>query len=326
MDYGDVFSRAWRISWSNKWLFVLGFLAALGSGSSGGGQGFNYSFGEEQVPPSVLENADRIFALIGPVIGALICLGLILGIVMWLIRLVAQAGLISSVARLDRGETSSLGQSLSAGMSRLWSFLGLNILVYLPFWIIGAIFFGIGIFAFGAAVASALAGAGGEDLGAMAGGFALLGICVLALACLLIPLYALASVVYAFAQRGIVLQDMGVTQSIGHAWRFIRENVGDILLLIIFLIVISVIYGALVSVVLIPLGFLALGPAMLDLIAGVQLQAIDVAFAIGGAIILGIVGALLNAVFIAFRSAAVTLAYQDLLGKSPVEKSVEPAL
>lgn len=326
MDYGNVFSRAWRICWNNKYLFVLGFLAALGTGSSGGGQSFNYSFGEEQLPPGVLENADRFFALIGPVVGALLCLGLLLGIVMWLIRLVAQAGLISSTARHDRGEGSSLRESLSTGMSHLWQFLGLNVLVYLPFWIIGAVFFGIGIFAFGAAIASAVAGAGGEEFGAMSGGFAVLGACVLGLTCLLIPLYAVASVIYAFAQRAIVLQGMRVTQSVGHAWRFIRENVGDILLLIIFLVVISLVYGGLISILLIPLGFLALGPAFLNLIAGVQLQALDVAFAIGGVIILGIVGALLNAIFIAFRSAAVTLAYQDLLGKSPVEKSVEPAM
>lgn len=325
MDYGNVFSRAWRICWNNKYLFVLGFLAALGAGSSGGAPNFNYSFSEGQAPPIAPENFDRILALIGPIVGALICLGLILAIVMWLIRLAAQAGLISSVARHDRGESSSLGESLSAGLSRLWQFLGLNLLVYLPFWIVGAVFFGIGIFAFGAAVASALAGTGGEELGAMSGGFALLGLCVVALTCLLIPLFAVASVVYAFAQRAIVLQDMSVMQSVGHAWRFVRDNVGDVLLLIIFLVVISVLYSALVSIILIPLGFLALGPAVIDLISGVQLQAIDVAFAIGGAIILGIIGALLNAIFIAFRSASVTLAYQDLLGK-PVEKTVEPAL
>lgn len=324
MDYGNVFSRAWRINWNNKWLFVLGFLAALGTGSSGGGQTFNYNF-DGQAPPVAPENLDRFLGLIGPIVGGLLCIGLILAIVMWLIRLIAQAGLISSVARLDRGETSSLGESLSTGLSHLWQFLGLNILVYLPFWIIGGVFFGIGIFAFGAAIASALTGAAGEEMGALAGGFALVAVCVVALACLLIPLYVVATIVYAFAQRAIVLQGMGVTQSIGHAWRFIRDNAGDILLLIIFLIVLSLIYGAVVSIVLIPLGFLALGPAFLDLIAGVQLQAIDVAFAIGGVIILGIVGALLNAIFIAFRSAAVTLAYHDLLGK-PVEKPVKPAL
>lgn len=325
MDYGNVFSRAWRICWNNKYIFVLGFLAALGSGSSGSGQSFNYSFSEQQLPPGVLENADRIMALVGPIVGALLCLGLILGIVMWLIRLVAQAGLISTAARIDRGEASSLGQSISAGMAHLWHFVGLNILVYLPFWIIGAVSIGIGVFAFGAAVASLLTGSGGEELGALSAGFGLLGICAVALICLLVPLFAVASVIYAFAQRGLVLQDMGVTSSIGYAWRFVRDNLGEILLLIIFLIVLSVIYGALVSVILVPLGFLAFGPAVIDLFTGVQLQAIDVAFAIGGVILLGIVGALLNAVFIAFRSVVVTLAYQDMLGK-PVEKVVEPAL
>ena len=37
MDYGRVLTRAWEITWRWKILWILGFLAALGSGSGGGG-------------------------------------------------------------------------------------------------------------------------------------------------------------------------------------------------------------------------------------------------------------------------------------------------
>lgn len=317
MDYGKLFSRAWRLCWNNKYLFALGFLAALGSGGSGGGgQGFNYSFSGEELPPGIMQNAERLLALAGPVVAILLCAGLILGLVLWLVRLVAQAGLISSAARLDRGETSSFGQSFSAGTGHLPRFVGLNILVYLPFWIIAGVSAGVGLLAFGAAVASAISGQAGQDLGALPAGFALVGICVFALICLLAPLFAVASIVYAFAQRGIVLQDMGVTQSMGHGWRFVRDNVGEILLLIVFLIVLSILFGAVVGVLLIPLSFLAFGPALLNLLSGGQLQLVDAAFAFGGILIVGLLGALLNSVFVAYRSVTVTLAYQDLLGKA----------
>lgn len=315
MDYSDLFTRAWRICWNNKYIFVLGFLAALGSGGSGGGQGFNANFSGGELPPGVLENADRILALMGPILAVLACVGLVLGLVLWLIRLVAQAGLISTAARLDRGEKSSLGQSFSAGTAHLPRFLGLNILIYLPFWIIGIVSIALGIFAFGAAAASVLAGNGGPELGALPAGFGLLGLCAVGLICLLAPLYLLATIIYAFGQRGIVLQDMGVTQSIGHGWRFVRNNAGEIVLLIVFLIVLSMIFGALVSAVMIPLSLLTFGPVFLDLFRGVPLQTVDIVFAAGGLILLGLLGALLNSVLIAYRSVTVTLAYQDLLGK-----------
>lgn len=315
MDYGNLFSRAWRICWNNKYLFLLGFLAALGSGGSSGSPNFNYTFSGGELPPAVVDNAERLVALAGPILAALLCVGLILGLVLWLVRLTAQAGLISSAARLDRGETSSLRQSLSAGGSYLMRFVGLNLLVYLPFLFIGAVSAGVGVAAFGAAVGSAFAGQGGQDLGALPAGFAALGICVLALLCLLAPLLAVATVIYAFAQRGIVLQDMGVTESMGYAWRFIREHVGDVILLIVFLIVLSLVYGALVAAVLVPLSFLAFGPSVLDMLSSGQVQWADIAFITGGAIVVGLIAALLNSIFVSYRSVTVTLAYQDLLGK-----------
>src|SRR5687768_10923326 len=44
MDYSGLLSRSWNIVWNNKWLILLGILAALGSGS-GGGSSFQGNFG-----------------------------------------------------------------------------------------------------------------------------------------------------------------------------------------------------------------------------------------------------------------------------------------
>ena len=107
-----------------------------------------------------------------------------------------------------------------------------------------------------------------------------------------------------------------MTDSIRHGWRFVRENVGDVILLIILLVVLSMLFGGLVSVITLPLSLLAFGPVFVDLFRGVALQTGDLVFAGIGLIALMLVGALLNAIFIAFRSVTVTLAYQDLRGKS----------
>jgi len=37
MDYGAILSRAWKITWNHKILWVFGFLAGLASGGGGGG-------------------------------------------------------------------------------------------------------------------------------------------------------------------------------------------------------------------------------------------------------------------------------------------------
>lgn len=320
MDYGNLFTRAWRIPWNNKYLFVLGFLAALGSSSSGGFQGF--SGGEGDLPPGVMENFDRIMAVVGPILAALACIGLVIGLVFWLIRLVAQAGLISAAASLDRGEPYSLRESFSAGTSYLLRFVGLNILIYAPIWLIGLVVFGVGIFAI---IAGATASATSEDLTGLSGGFALFGLCMLLMVCILVPLAVLATIVYAFAQRSIVLQEMGVTQSIRHAWRFMRANAGDVVLLIVFLVVLSMLFGTVVAIVLVPLSLLAFGPIFFDLMRGVGVGTVDVIIAAIGFIAVSLVGALLNSIFTTFRSVAVTLGYQDLLAK-PAAGMVEKAL
>lgn len=321
MDFGNVFSRAWRICWNNKYLFVLGFLAALGSSSAGGFQGFSGGSGNATVPPAAAENLERIMALIGPILAVLACLGLFLGIIFWLIRLTAQAGLIKTAARLDRGETSSLRQSLSAGRSYLSRFVGLNIVVFLPILILFVISIGAAAGGFAGGLASYLTVGGNGDAGALPTAFVLIALCGLALACILAPILAVASIVYAFAQRGIALQELGVMDSLRHAWRFVRENIGEILLLVIFLVVISIIFGGVVSIVTIPLSLLALGPVFIDMMRGGSVQTLNLIFAGIGFVVLLLVGAALNSLFIAFRSVAVTLSYQDLMGKAAIDEA-----
>ena len=51
MDYGNLLKRSWDIVWHNKFLFILGFLAALGSGgSSPNGNNANYTFDASDMP------------------------------------------------------------------------------------------------------------------------------------------------------------------------------------------------------------------------------------------------------------------------------------
>lgn len=314
MDYGRIFSRSWQLVWNNKFLFVLGFLAALGSGSSGGSGQTNFQFSEADIPPGMEQNLERFFAALAPIMIGLLCIGLLLGIILWLVRLTSQAGLISAAARLDAGENVSLGSALSEGWRYLMRMVGLNVVLYLPLWIVAIVSFVGIIAAFGgvaAVLATAQEGAGGPAAAGLTAAIA--GLC--SVCCVLVILALIINVIYPFAQRGVVLGNLGVFDSIGHGWRVIRNNLGDVIMLIILFIVLGILFGLVVSLVLLPLGLLAIGPTVFGMITGGTPSTGDIIYLIVAGLAIALISAVINSIYVTFRSVAVTLAYQEFLEK-----------
>jgi hypothetical protein len=316
MDYGQLFRRSWDIVWQNKYLFILGFLAALGAGGVGSGTNYNFSSSSTSTtspfPRDFVEEVTGFWGQYGGLILGLICFFFILGIVFWLVRLAAQGGLIEAVDRIDAGEKMSFGTAFSAGTARLGGLVGLNLLINVPFIIFGLIFSVVG----GAFFVTTLR-QGGEISEVMGGTYALLAVCGGLIACLLVPVGLLIQVMYPFAQRGLLLQNLGVVDSIRHGWRVVRDNVGDVILLIIAFLVIGFLFGLVTAVFTIPLAFLAAGPFILDAIQGNEFSfgMTEIATLAFGGICLGLVGAAVNSVLTAYRSATVTLAYQHFVEK-----------
>lgn len=316
MDYGQLFRRSWEIVWQNKYLFILGFLAALGGSSGGSGTNFNFpsSSGSSSgsLPSDFAQEVTGFWDQYGGLILGLVCFLFILAIVFWLIRLAAQGGLIEAVDRIDSGEKMSFGTAFSAGVAHIGSLVGLNLLINLPFIIFGFIFAAVG----GSVLVTAMR-QGGEISEAAGGTFAILSICGVVVACVLVPLGIIIQIVYPFAQRGLLLQNLGVVDSIRHGWRVVRENIGDVILLIIAFLVIGFLFGLVTALFTIPFAFLAAGPFILDAIQGNEIsfgfaEAGTVAL---GVVCLGLVAAAVNSVLTAYRSATVTLAYQQFVEK-----------
>jgi len=323
MDYTNLLKRAWHIVWNNKFMFVLGFLAALGSGGgSGGGGNSNFSFPSSgsgnnniDLPPGFVENIERYWAEFAGVLLALVCFFVILGIVFWLLSLVGQTGLISSAARIDAGEKATLGEAFGEGTSKLGKMVGLNLILYGPFILIGLIAFGGAAVLIGPAMFAEMSGTGG-NFDAVAGALGGFFVCFGLLACILVPLGILVNIIYPFAQRGLILQGYGVMDSIRHGWKVVRENVGDVVLLIILFLVIGFVFGIAAAIVLIPLALLIFVPNILSMVNSGTFEVVNILFLIGGGICLGVLGAVINSMMIAYRSTAVTLAYQEFINKS----------
>ncbi len=313
MDYGDLFTRAWRIVWHNKFMFVLGFLAALGSSA---GNNFRYSFDADEIPPGFEPQIELFLERFVPILLGLMCLAILIGVVLWLVRLTAQAGMISAAARLENGEKVTFGEAISAGLGKLGRMVGINLVLYGPFILVVLVLVGFIFLLVGVAIGGQIFESGEGFLEGILGSLAIFVGCLALMFCFLLPIMLVISVIYPFAQRGAVLQDLSVMESIGHGWQVVKSNLVEVIILVLFFLVLGIVFGFAVFLITLPLTFLAFMPVLVDVItSGTFAPGNFILLACGG-FVLAVVIALVNAVLVTFRSATVTLAYQQFIAKA----------
>ena len=319
MDFGATISRAFRIMWDHKVLWILGFLAALGGGGGGGFQGSRYNYSGTPGSTSPFSNFNQQdISLILAGASLFFCLILVLGIVLFVVGLIARGGLIAGVQQIETEGNTTFGRAWAVGAERFWRMLGLNILLWLPMVLIVivlAILFGGAI---AGMIATSVAGGRGSDnsgafVGLLSGG-------IIVLCCLLcvVVIYAIiAMALQTFGERAIVLENRGVTDSISRAWAIFRNNLGNIILLALVMAVISGVVGLIAGAAM----FTVLIPTMFPLISGLSQNAVISAgttvLAVIGLAIGIIISAIINTLFITFNSAAWTLAFRSFTGVAP---------
>lgn len=306
MDYGELVTRAWHITWNNKFLWVLGFLAALTSVGSNSSS-FQNSFNESDF---------GITPQMGALVFGLMCVFMIIGLILWLLSVAARGGLIDGVNRLDNGEQITLGQAFAAGTSKIWRLIGIYILAYLPLLLIGI---GIGIvtiMAVGGSVAMGTMMQNPEEAGAaIVGSMGLLALCLCLLLCALIPVGFILFFVAEFGSRAAVMQDMGITDSLRQGWQVFRANLGPVFIIWLLMLFIGILVSLALGVVMIPFALIVFAPMFISLFNNEgAFTGLNMAWTIGGSICLGIIGALLMSVVQTWNSAIWTLAYKQLAG------------
>lgn len=309
MDFGNIVSRGWQITWKNKYLWVLGFLAAFGRGASAN---FNYSTNNPEELNQLMETL--------PVILSVMCFAMLVGVLFWLLSLVAKGGLITAVSRSEQGETMTLGQAFQAGTSKIWSLVGLNLLLYLPLMLIGLVFAGIIVFFVLSAVGTASAFETNPELAMdaigqqLAAGATLFLLCLCMLMCVMVVFGLFIQFINAFAYRGIMLRNLGVMEAISHGWQVFRQNLAEVLLLSLLFLVIGMVFGFAIGMVMLPMSLVVMAP-MFAMGSGDGLGMLGGLWLMGGAFCLGLVGAALYSVLITWQSATFTLAYEEWTGK-----------
>lgn len=308
MDYGKVLARAWEITWRWKVLWILGFLAALGSGGGGGGGSTSYStsgnewstwwgypYREPYIPPGV------IAAIIG-----VACLAFILAIAIWVVSVIARGGLIAGVQQVEEEGHTSFGLAWRAGARRFWTLFGIGILAAIPLIILVVVgivvlilmFVGSG-FAF---ESSDAAGAAGIVTSILCGGVFCCGMFIVTIILQQIRIYA---------ERAAIVEDLGWIDAFSRGWDVLKANLGPTIVFWLIFFAIGVVFFVAIAAVL---GVTAL--PFIALVANVDTGPWLFAPICCGGLIAVIVAAVINAIVQTFTSATWTLAYREMIGLS----------
>lgn len=320
MDYIDTIKRGFAHTWNNKFMWVLGFLAALGSGNSFSGS--NSSFNSND-PGMMAEwmTPERMAALSAGLV-AFGCVAFIVGIILWIVSLGARGGMIGAVAQMEQGTGKpTFRNAFRMGWRKVWRLAGMTIALYIvP--VILMIILVVGFIA--VAGGAAFMAAGMEDpsaIGAGIGGLALVFFCLM---CLMIPLFLALSLIYPFAFRGIILRDLGAIDSIRHGWRVLRENLGEIILLGLAFFLVNILIFLVAAAVLVPVA-LVVGVPM-AMLSGSEATVLTGILAVLGVIVGIVVFALVAAIATSWQSSTFTVAYLQWTKKELLVNAVDPAL
>ena len=257
MDFGALLRRAWDIIWDHKWLVLLGVIIAIGSGSGApgsgfpgnGGSGYQFSNGDfswDQGDPAAPDfdfrdfeqNLDRDFEDIFPYLGIglailipLICLGVLIGVAFWAAALIARGGLIAAVDQIDGGGSSSFGDAWRAGWAKGWRLIGAGLIPAIPGLVAAIVVIALVAGFIGAASTI------NEMLGAVGAGML---ITLITLCCITFLVSLVLGLLHTFAERAVMLEDLGVFEAYGRGWEVIKTNAGPALILWLIQVGISI--------------------------------------------------------------------------------------
>jgi len=291
IDYLGILKKSWNITWHNKYLWWFGFFLALGSG----GGSYNFPAGSENTE----ENGEKIIQAVSSFIETywvLLLTGLLILIVLFLVvvvlKIISRAGLIKSVDKINKGETSSFKEGFSQGKKYFWKILFTGLLLSI---------FVMAVIAALASPVVLLVILKSYILAVIMGIMAVLIIIILAIIVAFIREYA-----YIY----LVLSDIGIKPALENAYSLFRKNILPSIILALIFIPIGIVVGIGILMVLI---LLALIFVMIGLALYFILSKIGVVIAITlGVLVFLVVVLFIQSVFQTFRQAVWVLFFKEI--------------
>ncbi|HLZ29979.1 MAG TPA: hypothetical protein VKV73_21875 [Chloroflexota bacterium] len=261
MDYGTLIRQAWTITWRYRFLWLLGLLAGgaigLPSFNGGGGSGWRADQRDiEQVSPTLAAFGQEVATWAALHVGLLVglaMLGLVLMLVLLVLSFIAQGGMAQATADLGTGHTSSLRRAWGAGVHLFWRYVGLWLFLIAAGLVIAAVFGalvaavafvtftgqapGVGVGVAAAVAAAVIVGFVAIVLRVTRDARAPHWLIALGATLFALPIFTVVlvvsltlSIVVAFAQRAIAVEDIGPIAALQSGWRLARAHVGASLL------------------------------------------------------------------------------------------------
>ena len=247
MDYGNLFSKAWEIIWKNKFLILLGVLVALGGSNFGGSTPGQYTFSGNEVDWQNLprfdygtpfEDWNLAFLAIGGIALAVLVLFLV-GLFLWALGTISRGGLINAVNELELGNPTNFSEAFKASWQKGWRLIGIELVTAIP----GLLLLLVGVGTFFMLGGIAAISQGNFDPASLT-----IFIPLMVLACILVPVMIILSLLSAFAFRACMLEDQNVIGAYRRGFEVLGDNLGPAIVLFILQIAISVGIGIIMLV------------------------------------------------------------------------------
>lgn len=273
IDYLSIVKRAANATWKHKALWLFGFFMALGSGGGNNSSSYRSAFSNSNQQMSSLSNFNWQQYL--PLIIAVAVIGFVIGIALWVLRLVSEGAVVGMAREIERGGSPGVGDGFRIGAAYWLRLLGIEVLIAIPIVIMVVVLIGIFVAILaGAGGLAALSGSSSSSSSAGAaaglgicGSFALLGIGII----VMIPVVIVLSLIGTLAIRHAVLLDTGVVESLRRGWDMLKSRFSQVALMWLVMLVVGIVVGiavALVALILIAPGLAAM---LLNPVAGVLL-------------------------------------------------------
>lgn len=214
MDHGKLVRRAFEIAWQYKSLWLFGLFAAGGVTTLN----FDLNSGDLGITP---ETTWPFVQIRHEILVSLIVAALTLGLVLFVMNLLADAALIDAVNRLERGGVYRFSYSFSTALDMFFKFLGLALLAMFA----AIAFFGL-LVLFGA-----LAFYLHKAIGVL---YVLIAIPIVIIGIFL--LYSLLEL----SKRAIVVRRVSIGDGIEEALRLLKRNLSATVILVLIIIGLSI--------------------------------------------------------------------------------------
>lgn len=307
-NFGEVLTRAWRITWKYKVLWIFGILAGCtngGGGGGGGGGNTGYSTGPSDFdfPPEVkrffVRMEDFTFWVeenLWLFIAIMVLVFLVLIVISVFLGTIGRVGLIKGGYQAEQGaETLSFGEVFSTSMPYFWRVFGLSFLIGLAlFTIITPII-----------LVSVLSVVGLA--------------CLIPIICILIPVGAAIGVIIEQANRAIVLEDLSMFDGLKRGWEVAKSNVWPLVVMALILFGIGLVIGIAIALPI----FLVVFPTIFAFAMGEGRSFTPLYLAFTCICLYAPISWLLNGVLTTFTQNAWTLTYLRLTQESASPETPE---